>query len=109
MLMSNTPNEIRLLSDRIALLEQAMRDGFKNMQDGFQNMQDRFTDLSSRLDALEEKVDRRLKDTRPILEAIHADLRDLRHALTSQVAVLERAQFSLEDRMGRIEGRLPPA
>lgn len=83
--------------------------------------------MSERLERVEEAVAARSKETRPMSERIdqilsevvdvkarvggieermgrlEGDVRALRHATTSNVAVLERAQTALEERLGRIE------
>jgi len=65
--------------------------------------------LDQRLSALEEKVDSRLKETRPIWEAVQAQLKKLDEKFTLFIRDLYdvRGDISLHDkRLGEIERRV---
>jgi hypothetical protein len=65
-----------------------------------------FAALNRRLTALEEKVDARLRETRPIWEAMQATLEEIRLQLSEVV----RDLFATRARVARLEEReRPPA
>ena len=96
----NTPFEIRVLRE-------------------FANINQRLNGLDSRLTSLEEKVDARLKETRPIWEAVLTRLDGMDMRLESMDRRLEKvedtfatvAEELLEMRtdIGRVKKRLPAA
>lgn len=72
----------------------------------FAAMRSEFAALNMRLTALEEKVDARLRETRPIWEAMQATLDDL----TMQVQEMLGELFRTRTRVGKLEERWrPPA
>ena len=78
--------------------------------------------IDSRLGTLEEKVDRRLQETRPIWESVLEQLKemnarllrvevenkDFRRMFRSTFSDISRVLEDFEERMDKIEGRIPP-
>jgi chromosome segregation ATPase len=72
----------------------------------FATLNSEFAALNRRLTALEEKVDARLRETRPIWEAMQATLEEIRLQLSEVV----RDLFATRARVARLEEReRPPA
>lgn len=64
--------------------------------------------VSARLTTLEDKVDARLRETRPIWEAMQADLRDVKGTVTTfkaQLGEIARDLFEMRGRIAVLEDR----
>lgn len=79
----------------LKLVLQAINMRFDSMETRLDSMDMRFDAIDARLSALEEKVDRRLMETRPIWEAVLAQLEKLEERLEK-----------LEERQSNVEAQL---
>jgi predicted nucleic acid-binding Zn-ribbon protein len=81
---------------------------FDAMDARFDVMNTRFDALDNRLTTLEEKVDRRLMETRPIWEAVQAQIRQLDKKFDLVIKDLYEMRVdvrSLDERVTKLESR----
>ena len=119
-LEGGTPFEIRVLRE-LARLNQGI-DRFESHLDRFKSRLDalegHFTGLDRRLAGVEEKVDARLRETRPIWEAVLLRLDKIEARLDGMDTRLERVEdkfdvvagqwLDVRTDIGRLKKRLPP-
>lgn len=102
-LEGSTPFEIRVLRELVKVNQGLDRfeshfERFKNRLDALEG---HFTDLNRRLASLEERVDARLKETRPIWEGVLLRLDKIETQLDSMETRLE----SIDSRLEKVEDK----
>jgi len=86
------------MNGRLALLERRMT-----------SLEDRVLSVDSRLTSLEEKVDARLRETRPIWEAVQQRLTEIENGLSTlghHFKTMVNEEFKLRSRMDKLEDKL---
>ena len=71
--------------DRLIIAVQSMDSRLEKVEIRLDNFEVRLERLETRLTSLETKVDERLKDTRPIWEAVQAQLSALRESISADI------------------------
>lgn len=90
--------EERVLSELAAIRQEVTQQGV------------RLSSVETRLTSLEEKVDERLRETRPIWEGIQAQLKEMEKQFihfNRQVKILIRDSFDLRSRVEELEDSQP--
>ncbi|HEY0379395.1 MAG TPA: hypothetical protein VGC87_20935 [Pyrinomonadaceae bacterium] len=89
--------------------ERVLRE-FAALNTRLSSMETRMGSLETRLTSLEEKVDARLRETRPIWEAVQAQLKEMEKQFINfnrQVKILIRDSFDLRSRVEELEDSQP--
>ncbi len=83
--------------DRLITIVQSMDSWGRSIDSRMENVETRLGSLETRLESLETKVDERLKDTRPIWEAVQTQLAEIRESQDRLRGEMEKG-FRLVDR-----------
>jgi chromosome segregation ATPase len=83
--------------DRLITIVQSMDSWGRSIDSRMENVETRLGSLETRLESLETKVDERLKDTRPIWEAVQTQLAEIRESQDRLRGETEKG-FRLVDR-----------
>ncbi len=70
-------HDARSFEERVLAEFAAQRERQISLEQKFDDLEQRFGNLEQRFDRLEEKVDRRLMETRPIWEAVLAEIKSV--------------------------------
>ena len=96
--MTSIEGQINDMNGRLALLERRMA-----------SLEDRVLSIDTRLTSLEEKVDARLRETRPIWEAVQQRLTEIESGVSTlghHFKTMVNEEFKLRSRMDKLEDKL---
>ena len=98
--------EVTQQNNRLSSVESRLT----SLENRMDSMEARLTSLEGRLTSLEDKVDERLRETRPIWEGIQAQLKEMEKQFINfnrQVKMLIRDSFDMRSRVEALEDSLP--
>jgi predicted nuclease with TOPRIM domain len=97
--------EERVLSELAAIRQEVTQQGVR-----LSSVETRMGSMETRLTSLEEKVDARLRETRPIWEAVQAQLKEIEKEMIKfnrQFKMLLQDLFDLRGRVEKLEDSQP--
>jgi chromosome segregation ATPase len=99
-------NELAAINSRMGSMENRMG----SIENRMDSMENRMGSIETRLTSLEDKVDARLRETRPIWEAVQAQLKEIEKQMINfnrQFKMLLQDLFDLRGRVEKLEDSQP--